>query len=209
MEKRIFSLDKTFMDFHSDDIVYSFMRTLSTAKPVDKRYKEYLPLTELTKHKRVLAGICGCSTRTINRKIDSLIEKGLVDTELLDNKTVYIFPIDKEQPFKLVDKEVLKYLIYTRNPQCIRVYLYLLNKYQWKSDYVFTIQEIKIALGYSLNTKTADEIIKTILTSFSAEGIIKFSSYYESAEVGGKIVPTPKHRLSYVLSSPNELPRSL
>lgn len=51
--KRIFSLGDDFMDFHTDDIVYGFMRTLSTAKPDGKnKFKEYLPITKLSSEKR-------------------------------------------------------------------------------------------------------------------------------------------------------------
>lgn len=36
MEKRIFSLDDDFMNYKTDDLLYGFMRSLSTARPTEK-----------------------------------------------------------------------------------------------------------------------------------------------------------------------------
>lgn len=43
--KRLFSLGENFMNFHTDDLVYGFMRAMSTAKPNEENngFKEYLP----------------------------------------------------------------------------------------------------------------------------------------------------------------------
>ena len=59
--KRRFSLEKDFMNYKVDDILYGFMRSLSTAKPVYENgkpklnenkkqvYKEYLTLKAICK----------------------------------------------------------------------------------------------------------------------------------------------------------------
>ena len=44
--------------------------------------------------------------------------------------------------------------------------MYLYNKFSWKgSDYIFTNEEIKLAMGYSEKTKSADSLIKANLES--------------------------------------------
>ena len=49
-------------------------------------------------------------------------------------------------------KNMLEYLLNTRNHNSIRLYLYLLNKYLWKENknenYCFTIVELAKAIGY-------------------------------------------------------------
>lgn len=83
-------------------------------------------------------------------------------------------------------------MVYTRNNQCIRIYLYLLNKFLWKETlnqkkeeedkqkYIFTVQEIKEALGY---TKTANKMISAVLASFNKEGIISYETKTDIKEV--------------------------
>lgn len=221
--KRIFSLGENFMDFHTDDIVYGFMRTLSTARPVDKEkkiYEEYLPMTMLAPEKKMLANWFGCSVRNVNYKIDKLIEKKLVATKIIGNETCYIFPVkaDKKNPFRLVNKKILQYLVYTRNNQCIRIYLYLLNKFLWKETlnqkkeeedeqkYIFTVQEIKEALGYNPNTKTVNKMISAVLASFNKEGIISYETKTDTKEVGGRVIPVKRLQLNYVITNPESLP---
>lgn len=202
--KRLFSLGEKFMDFHTDDIVYGFMRTLSTAKPnKDKKFNEYLPIVKFATEKKVLADLCDCSTRHISNKVNKLLAKGLVQQEIIGNQLCYTFPIETKNPFRLIDKDVLEHLVYTRNPQCIRVYLYLLNKYLWKKgkndNYIFTVQEIKEALGYNENTHTANKMINAILISFSAEGLIKYTKVIEMKKENGRIIPVQRYKLDYVI----------
>lgn len=156
--------------------------------------------------------------RTITREIDALIESGLItlDVEVEFISTgkekivkVYHFPVDKENnPFKIIDKKILKYLVDTSNGQCIRVYLYLLNKYLWKQDldqdYIFTIQEIKEALGYSTTTKAADETIKNILACFKSQGVIRYEFVREMQNIEEtRLVPVQRMALKY---DPAKLP---
>ena len=59
IERRL-SLEKDFMEFKTNDLLYAFLRSLSTARPVYKngqidRYEEYLPVKEYTKNKKGVA----------------------------------------------------------------------------------------------------------------------------------------------------------
>lgn len=101
----------------------------------------------------------------------------------------------------------MKYLVNTRNSQAIRIYLYLLNKYQWKKEYIFTIQEIKEALGYATSTKTCEELIRDCLASFKAEGLIKFTIVECPVETSSDLrAKTYRMRLDYVCASSADLP---
>lgn len=207
---RRFSLGSDFMNFKTNDLLYGFMRALSTACPDEvSKFREYLPIKTFTKNKKMIAQVLGCSTRTIDRHLEQLAKAGLID-EGVEVKGEYEypcfwFPYDESKAYKLLDSDLVLYLVNTRNVQCIRVYLYLLNKYQWKRGYLFSIQELKEALGYASSTKTADAIIKDILTSFRNEGIIAYEKVYEQVDIGTKIVPVERLRLDYVVSKKSEL----
>ena len=107
---------------------------------------------------------------------------------------------------------MLWYIVSTRNAQAVKLYIYLLNKFNWKQEendyYIFTNRELIGALGYSTNSANnlANTMVNNVLESFSREGVIKFESFYEEMiTTNGKTVPTPKKRLLFVASSKNDL----
>ena len=105
---------------------------------------------------------------------------------------------------------MLWYLVSTRSKSSLQIYVYLLNKYLWKTQteekYVFTNKELQIALGYSENTKLANSIISNILESLSREGIIRFVDFYETSfSASGAEIPTPKKRLIFVAQTKEDL----
>ena len=217
MIQRRFSLEDDFMNFKTNDLLYGFMRGLSTARPVEgqKEWQEYLPKKNFKKNKKLIAGICGCTTRTIDNQIEKLFEAGLLDEgiEVVEvngkeyDYECFWFPYDTNGKYKLIDQDLVKYLVNTRNSQGIRIYLYLLNKFQWKKDYIFTVQEIKEALGYASTTKTCDELIRDCLASFKAEGLIKFSVVEMPIEESNDLrAKTYRMRLEYVCNDSAELP---
>lgn len=229
VKTRRFSLENDFMNFKTNDLLYGFMRAMSTAIPdTDKngqviktkagkvKYREYLPIKNFNKEKKLIAGVCGCSTRTIERHLDVLANSGLLDEgiEVVISADgveyeypCYWFPYQEDGAYKIIDSEIVRYLVNTRNAQCIRIYLYLLNKYQWKPDYLFTIKEIKEALGYSNSTKTAEALIRDILVSFNREGLINYEKVFEQRQVGGKVVPVEKFKLNYIIQDKDKLPK--
>lgn len=227
---RRFSLEEDLFNFKTNDLLYGFMRSLSTARPeVEEgkaiktengrtKHREYLPLKTFKKNKKLIAAICNVSTRTIDNHLEKLAEAGLIDQGIEEveikgqtyDYECYWFPYDESGKYKIIDRDVVAYLVHTRNAHAIRIYLYLLNKYQWKHDYVFTIQELKQMLGYAASTKTCDELIRNVLASFNAEGIIKYEKIRAEVEVGGlndcKVIHTERMRLKYVLESASDLP---
>lgn len=214
--QRRFSLEEDFMNFKTNDLLYGFMRGLSTARPIENgKWQEYLPIKEFKKNKKLIAGICDCSTRTIERHIDALFEAGLLDegVEVISKNgkeyeyEVFWFPYDYDGNYKLIDQDVVKYLVNTRNSQAIRIYLFLLNKFQWKNNYIFTIQEIKNALGYAESTKSCDALIRDCLASFKAEGLIRFETIEVPIDTSDDLrAKTYKMRLDYVCARSAELP---
>lgn len=214
--QRRFSLEDDFMNFKTNDLLYGFMRGLSTARPIENgKWQEYLPIKEFKKNKKLIAGICDCSTRTIERHIEALFEAGLLDegVEVISKNgkeyeyEVFWFPYDYDGNYKLIDQDVVKYLVNTRNSQAIRIYLFLLNKFQWKNNYVFTIQEIKNALGYAESTKSCDALIRDCLASFKAEGLIRFETIEVPIDTSDDLrAKTYKMRLDYVCARSAELP---
>lgn len=77
---RRFSLDEDFMNFNTDDLLYGFMRGLSTAKPIENgKWEEYLTVKKFKENKKVIQNICGTTAKTINNRLNKLIEVGLVE----------------------------------------------------------------------------------------------------------------------------------
>lgn len=220
---RRFSLDEDFMNYGTNDLLYGFMRCLSTARPATKEeleerpncsQTEYLLQSTFIKDKKTIAGICGCSTQTINNRLKRLIDCGLVEEGVheverngkLYQYKCYYFPFDYNGNYKTLNKEMVQYLVFTRNAHAIRIYLYLLNCSTMKKDYMFTIKEISKALGYADTTQTAEKAIRCVLTSFKKEGVIKFENIYDSLynDVNGTVTQTPKMVLKFVATNPNQ-----
>lgn len=221
--QRRFSLEGDFMNYKTNDLLYGFMRGLSTARTFyedgKKITREYLPVKTFKKNKKLIASICNVSTRTIDNQLDKLTEAGLLDEGVevieVDGKEYdypcFWFPYNYNENYELIDIDVVRYLVNTRNSQAIRVYIYLLNKYKWKKDYIFTVNELKQALGYADSTTTAYAMIRDILASFSKEGIIAYTKIFEEKDIGGfadtKIIPVARMKLDFVAMNKADLPR--
>jgi predicted transcriptional regulator len=172
-----------------------------------------LPKKEFAKNKQIIASICGVSTKTIDRWVNKLFDAGLLDEglEIIEQNgkeyeyTCYWFPYDESGHYKILDKDMVRYLVDTRNGQAIRVYLYLLSKHEWKDDYNFTLTEISQALGYSKNTDTTS--IKNIIESLAREGIIRYEEIYEYIEKDGEIHKIPMKSLEFVAKTIKQLPK--
>lgn len=212
---RRISMDNDFMNYQTDDIIYIYMRCLSTVRvKTENDWMEYLSKKKFVSQKSFLAKLLGCTTKTIDNKLKKLISLGLVKEKLesfwdIDGNeskyTIYTFPYDEDGGFKWVNKKLLEYLVYTRNNQGIRIFLYLYNKFAWKgSEYIFTVEEIKKALGYAETSKSPDSLIKATLESLKAEGLIDFEEITQYYEVGSKMVPVKRKKLNNVVKELSE-----
>lgn len=213
--KRRLSLEDNFMNYSVDDILFGAMYYLATYHPEEK--KLYLTKKNFTKNKTIIKAVCGeISTQQLNRHLAKLMEDGLIQEKDMksggETYPSYIFPYEYKEKYQLVENEMLWYIVSTRNAQAVKLYIYLLNKFNWKQKendyYIFTNKELIGALGYSTNSANnlANTMINNVLESFSREGVIKFESFYEEMiAANGKTVPTPKKRLLFVASSKNDL----
>lgn len=212
---RRISFDNDFMDYHTDDIIYIYMRCLSTIRVMpDNSWMEYLAKKKFVAQKGFLSKLCSCSNKTIDNKVKKLLEVGLIKEKIEsfwdingneNQYTVYTFPYDEDGSFKWVNKKLLEYLVYTRNTQGVRIFLYLYNKFSWKdSEYVFTVDEIKQALGYSGTTKSVDGLVKATLESLRAEGLIDFQEITQYNEINGKMIPVKRKQLLNVVKELSE-----
>lgn len=206
---RRFSLEEDFMNFKTNDLLYGFMRSISSAMPDGDKYKEYLYLKKFQEEKQTIAKICDVSSRTINNQLTKLIECGLVEEGKIKVEgheyPCFFFPYDYDGKYKLIEKEMVSYLVATRNSQAIRVYLYLLNCSTQKENYVFTVQEIKKALGYSSTTKTADKMIGYILESFQKEGLLRVErEWFDCVSYYGNQNKTERMVLKFVATKKSQ-----
>lgn len=209
---RRFSLEENFMNYDSNDLLYGALQYLATYHP--ELHLLYLTKKNYTKSKQELMAICGLDSRGIKRHLDRLIEKGLIKEKKIyvgENKVEYecfTFPYDAKEKYQIINNEMLWYVVSTRNKQAVRVYIYLLNKYNWKKDYEFSNKELVEALGYSPNGKNAlvSSMVSNILESFKREGVIDYDEYYETRiDNCGRQIPTPKKKLVFVASNKNQL----
>lgn len=205
---RKFSLEDDFMNLTIDDMVYGYIQHMATFAPELK--KLYVLVDNVSMEKKDIARIIGRTPRTVTNRISKLLENGLLVEEQITlngvNRLCYVIPQETKGKYQIIYDEMLYYLISTRTTDCIKIYLYLKNKYDWKQKtneyYSFTIGEILQAIGYSSNYNgNASARIQYILDSLMREGVIKWVSYTEM--IGG--YTAPKKRLLFVATGLNEL----
>lgn len=184
---RRISLDEDFMSHKSgSDILYGFMLNRATYnKDDDVLYLTKSKFTRIRSSLKILFGGEGRSfiTDNLNKlKQAGFLEDGFVKTAQNPKTPSYIFPNQAYKRYKLISNDLLLYLVCTRNNLAVRIYTYLLDKYEWKKReheyYDFTIKELKHACGYAATTKTCDELIKLNLLSLKREGIIDYEEEY-------------------------------
>lgn len=204
---RCISLDEDFMNYkNGSDILYGFMINRATYN-VDEEIL-YLTKSKFTRIKpalKMLFGSLGRSfiTDNLNKlKKAGFLEEGFTKTAQNPKTPCYIFPNQSYKRYKMVNNDLLLYLVCTRNNLAVRIYTYLLDKYEWKKReqdyYDFTIKELKQACGYAATTKTCDELIKLNLLSLKREGII---DYEEDYLVNEDNVTYPTKALTFVAAS--------
>lgn len=197
--KRRFSLEDDFMKTRTDTHLYGFMRCLSTAMPDGEgKWKEYLLVSTFNKSKKVVMGVCGIGTqKTLKRHIDDLIAANLIEVGSIKVKgkdyACYFFPFDYDGNFKLLDKELVRYMVDTGNAMTIRTYLYLLNCSTAKKDWEFSCKEIVEALGYDREYQPMQKTVGNILDALKKCGLINYIDTYKTHidDATGREVPEP------------------
>ena len=196
------------MNLTIDDMVYGYIQHMATFAPELK--KLYVLVDTVSTEKKDIARMIGRTPRTVTNRIKKLLDNGLLVEEQITlngvNKLCYVIPQETKGKYQIIYDEMLYYLICTRTTDCIKIYLYLKNKYDWKKKtneyYSFTNAEILSALGYSDNYNgNASARIQCILDSLMREGVIKWASYTEM--IGSNTAP--KKRLLFVATGINDL----
>ena len=195
----------TFIEYDSNDILYSLLYSLATYNPKEERL--YLTKTAVTANKKMIYEACGFSNSAMmKRHLEKLMTKQLISQ---DEKNYY-FPQNKDEKYRIIEKEMLFYLATTRPLNAIRIYMILLDCYLWKqkenTEFNFTNTFLLEKLNYSIDNKNSSKMVSNILESFSREGIINFEEGYDVVITKtGKEVPTPKKYLKFVATSKNDL----
>lgn len=186
-----------FLHYKTDDIVYGYLQASATFNPKDKVL--YINQKNMTSIRRELQDIIGCkSASTITNKLNYLMENNLFK---LDEKAGrYIFPYNPDEKYKIISSELLKELVVVYKPMVLKIFIYLLDKYEWKkesnSQYVFTLTELSAAMGYAASSGRQDANIRIILEHLRRTGMINYEEFYEKSEFTGK--PVPRMRLTFV-----------
>lgn len=201
---RRLSLEKDFMNYDTDDLMFGLMLSTATYNPNLKQL--YLSKSSYVSDRKLFYSVCDTNNmKTLKRRLDKIKEKGLV---IEDDKNYY-FPYNVNDRYRIIDKQMLRYLVDTRSKQCIRVYILLLDWYMWKNStkehYIFTRGEVAERLGFSKNNSNARLTISNILSSLQKEGIISYREFYQNKIMDNGIeVTIPLIELCYVAKKVDE-----
>lgn len=164
-----------------DGELYAYLQSISYANENKETvvYKNILPSqAEICK----ILGIK--STTTLRTHINYLIEKNY----LIKEKDKYILP-NQEEIFFMIPLGTIRFLTDTMTEQVIKTYVYLGQRWKYKQNYVFTIEEISEHIGIKLNNNSRNyEIINNALDCLCNNGLLDYVNFYENNK--------PKKRLT-------------
>lgn len=194
-QKRIIPLTDDFMkDKTVNDKVYAYLQ-INSYLTNDKRrfcYKDDT-IAAKTIHAAISRDIKGSngkikkdiSLSSVRNALKIYYRLGLmydeVVTDLYGNEVEAIILTQNFNYFSYIPLPTLRYLVDTSNSNVIKVYAYLLNKFDWKhrtkEQYSFTLKELCSTIGYS---DKADNTLtmRNILTSLSNNGLISYRETY-------------------------------
>lgn len=199
IKTRRFSIEDNFMKNKKvNDILYGYLQSVSHLDKEGKRfvYKDKVNFSNIEK---VLDN--GMKRVTLSRNFKFLLETGFVDkgqtVDLYGNLVhVYFLPYEEESLYQMINIDTLDYLVKGTNANVIKVYSYLLNKYNWKtkenSKYIFTKKEILEKVGSSTTNQRDYDKVNVILDVLIKLKLIEIERFYCENKNG---VPTPKIRL--------------
>lgn len=207
---RRLSLEKDFMNRISDDLIYGLMLCFATYNPNDKEL--YLSKKNFAKNRRIFYELCDLGKtpsqygRKLKYRVDNMLDIGLIAED--DNN--YYFPYDVNGKYRIIDKDMLRYIIDTRSKFAVKVYIILADWFSWKSlmkeRYYFSRSELAESLGYSRDNSEFRVTIDHVLESLDREGIIQYTpvDVKRITDTGREIV-VPLLRLDFVARHKSEL----
>lgn len=190
------------MNYGIDDILWGMILVKATYNERDKEL--YITEENLLEVKRDYTRGIGVTARTTRNRLDKYFSLGMMEEKIVDNKIYYRLEDKKYQQYKIIDYYILKYLVTTKSHNSIKIYTYLLNKYDlWygrDNMYSFTAGELLLALGYtesSARKGDLTEMVNMILKDLRKTGLIDYAEYFD-----GK---SPRMRLTKVAKKEIEL----
>lgn len=194
-EKRIIPLDKEFMcDKKTHDKVYAYLQLNSYLTKDKKRFVYYTKETEVKSiHSAIVRKVISengkekddISLATVRNTIKLYKQIGLIYddiiTDLYGNNVKVMILSQNFTYFSLIPYDTLKFLVDTSNENVIKVYAYLLNKFQYKQkekqQYIFNLKELCAAVGYSAKSENTTTM-RNILKSLQNNNLIKYNESY-------------------------------
>lgn len=140
-------------------------------------YREYCSFCEQNQQKPV-------SRTTFIRHFKNLFYVQMVqENEIKDLNgnliKAYVLPQDYKI-FQLVPLDTMRFLTHVASNSVIRIYGYLLNKFQIKNNYRFTLKELVTeALGLSYNVSGIESTAKDCLLCLVKLGLVKYVEVYD------------------------------
>lgn len=207
---RRLSLEKDFMNRTSDDLIYSLMLCFATYNPEIKEL--YLSKKNFVKNKKIFYELCDLGgpssqyARKLKYRMDNMLKIGLI----IEDGNNYYFPYDENGKYRIVDKDMLRYIIDTRSKFAVKTYIILADWFVWKSltreKYYFSRSELAERLGYSRDNSEFRITIGHVLESLQREGIIQYSTIdlRKTTDTGKEII-VPLLRLDFVARNKSEL----
>lgn len=197
---RNISLEPEFMNYGIDDILWGMILVKATYNEKDKEL--YITEDNLLEVKRDYTRGIGVTARTTRNRLDKYFSLGMMEQKIVDNKVYYRLEDKKYQQYKIIDYYILKYLVITKSHNAIKIYTYLLNKYDlWygrDNMYSFTAHELLLALGYtesSANNGNLTEMIKMILRDLQKTGLIDYAEYYDGKSPRMRLLKVAKKEI--------------
>jgi hypothetical protein len=180
-QKRRVSLGKSFMNKNVDDILYALLLINSNFDVETKqRYinKDDVDFEEMERHFDYKI-----DKDILSNNLNKLIKVNLLKETTLNDNDCYVFFYLKE-PFKLIALDTLKLLEETFIPNILKVYVYLLGRWEWKGkDAVFTKEEIvknclKIKYPNSKDLESLEEILSSLVDNNLLEYTTEIRRFY-------------------------------
>lgn len=133
-------------------------------------YKSDLPI-----QKEICARLGIKSPKTYRVHRDYLIENGY----LIDDGDKYILP-RMEDIYFMIPLKTLQYLNDTIKEQVIKIYIYLGQRWKYKKNYIFTIEELGKHIGISTRGHSRpSQTINNALDVLVKLGLIEFEEVYD------------------------------
>ncbi len=156
------------------DYLYSYLQVISLWSG-NKDDLRYIPKKECSFVK--IAQALGINRQTASKKFKSMLEgqPGSVSLIRKGKDCYYLLPIEKNLAM-LVPYGTLQVLTSTVKENVISIYVYLLNRYlnNHETEFRYTIDQLKSVIGISVNTRSNNYIISSILLLLSKLGLLKY-----------------------------------